>query len=127
GGLGRAVTVNNQGRLQTSGHGARGIVAQSIGGGGGLGGSASATSITLSPGAAVSLAVGLGRSGGSGGDAARVELRNSAAVSTLGRQATALTAQSVGGGGGVGGAGATRAIAFGGSAYAATVALGGAG
>ncbi len=105
-GGGGAVTVSNDSILETSGDLANGIFAQSVGGGGGTGGS---------PGLSV---LSLGGSGGSSGDGGVVTVNNSATgtILTTGNLATAIFAQSIGGGGGDGGAGSgTLTVTVGGS------------
>ena len=99
-GDGQAVTVTNHGVIQTSGISAHGIDAQSIGGGGGIGGDA-ASGLT----GAVSVG-GFGGASGNGGDVtvANTPSQTSAAsILTIGYGSTAILAQSVGGGGGNGG------------------------
>ncbi|OJW22140.1 MAG: hypothetical protein BGO51_15425 [Rhodospirillales bacterium 69-11] len=119
GGAAGAVELTNNGQITTAGQGAFGILAQSLGGGGGNGGSAK----VIGPG----FAVALGGDGGVGGNGGAVTLRGGARdgrITTVGDGATALFAQSVGGGGGIAGkADATSAsIALGWS-----LALGGSG
>ncbi|MGK9170994.1 hypothetical protein KXR53_32155 [Inquilinus limosus] len=91
---------------------AYGAVVQSIGGGGGLGGSALAQSVAIAVpvteagtqfGMAVS--VGLGGKGGSGGlgGEADFSLSNGGKIKTSGQGSTAVLVQSIGGGGGAGG------------------------
>lgn len=103
GGHGGQVTLGNSGRVVTSGDGAEGFYAQSVGGGGGTagGGTANAGGNTLT------VAVGLGASGGAGGDGGTITATNSGAILTRGADATAVYAQSVGGGGGEAGKGAS--------------------
>ncbi|MCE0497179.1 MAG: hypothetical protein LV481_04445 [Methylacidiphilales bacterium] len=84
------VTVDNAGDIQTQGVDARGIFAQSIGGGGGSGGDGGG-------------AFTIGGSGGDAGAAGDVTVTNTGIISTTGDQSTAIFAQSVGGGGGDGG------------------------
>ena len=127
GGRADQVRVDNQGEIRTQGDGALGVVAQSIGGGGGIGGSASASSYSINPETSVSVSVALGRSGGSGGDGDKAAITNSGAVSTAGDLATAMLAQSIGGGGGIGGAATSTAVAYGESSFSAALSLGGAG
>jgi len=88
-----------------------GIVAQAIGGGGGLGGTATADAVTLAAPTgedvsfAVTISTAVGGSGGVGGNGgyAGVGLRGGSAVYTGGDGAIGILAQSVGGGGGDGG------------------------
>ncbi|MFS8035499.1 hypothetical protein ACI7BZ_00810 [Xanthobacter sp. AM11] len=99
-GNGGTVSVTNAAAVTTRGDFAHGILAQSIGGGGGIGGVASTKSglFTLGGGAA-------GGSGGSGGSGGTVEVRNDGLITTSGDQSFGIMAQSVGGGGGLGGMG----------------------
>ncbi|MEO1190244.1 MAG: hypothetical protein AAFY02_00680 [Pseudomonadota bacterium] len=87
------------GEIKTSGERARGLFAQSVGGGGGDGG----YSVAVSANPGISFALGASGAGGSGGDGGAVSVESAAAVSTEGANASALTAQSTGGGGGSGG------------------------
>lgn len=98
---GGTVDVTNDGVIATSGDGARGIFAQSIGGGGGTGSAASGL-------------VAIGGSGGAVSNAANVTITNSGQITTLGERAIAIQAQSIGGGGGDGGS-ANGSITVGGS------------
>jgi uncharacterized protein YhjY with autotransporter beta-barrel domain len=91
GGNGGQVTISTQGILSTKGDGATGIWAQSIGGGGGIGGDTAQSSTPLA------FTGSTGQSGNGG--AVNVGL-SSANVSTAGANATAIFAQSIGGGGG---------------------------
>lgn len=92
GGDGAEVTVSNQGSIKTKGDGARGIVAQSIGGGGGDGGSANGM-------------VAVGGSGEGGGKGTTVSITNDGVIETHGADAMGILAQSIGGGGSGGSAG----------------------
>ena len=109
GGSGGNVTVTNTGDISTYGSFATGVLAQSIGGGGGVGGSTN-----FLPWIAV------GARGGSGGSAGSVtvSLDGAGTIATAGEFAQGVLAQSVGGGGGVGGAsnayGETFTLAVGG-------------
>ncbi|MFZ5452319.1 MAG: hypothetical protein ACOZF2_10705, partial [Thermodesulfobacteriota bacterium] len=123
GGTGSAVYVNNSGSISTQGNCAAGILAQSIGGGGGNGGFSGSLAISGSSGTGV--AVSLAGKGGSGDDAASVTVSSSGtAIVTEGFMAAGIFAQSLGGGGGNGGF--SGALALSGSA-AASVTLGGSG
>lgn len=100
GGSGGPVTVINSGRILTQGDDAFGVAAQSIGGGGGVAGN----SLGLSGGTGtLSLQVLVGGTGGSGNHGGKVAVRNHDAIETQGARAPAIMAQSVGGGGGIGG------------------------
>ncbi|MDQ0504524.1 autotransporter outer membrane beta-barrel domain-containing protein [Xanthobacter agilis] len=98
---GNAVTVTQSGAISTSGALAHGILAQSVGGGGGLVGDVSSTTATSGD---ASMEMTLGASGGSGLNAGIVSATASANVITTGAGAAGILAQSVGGGGGVAGA-----------------------
>lgn len=106
GGAGGAVTVTNSGRIEMFGDQAYGIEAASIGGGGGLGGSATSdlkTNVTIN-----TAVGGSGKSGNTGGD---VTVTNAAGgrIETVGSDSDGIFAQSVGGGGGMGGGGSSTA------------------
>lgn len=129
------VTNNASATITTKDAGSIGILAQSIGGGGGNGGNVqqhdanSFNNIVGSPtaflGAAktvaqylekvpdtlkwdkkinASVAVTLGGSGGTGGDADKFIIRNDGVITTQGNHASGIVAQSIGGGGGNAGA-----------------------
>ena len=102
GGNGGAVSAANSGEIITQGDGGIGIAVQSIGGGGGqAGGGAGSAS------GALTLTTYVGARGGAGGDVdGTVSLVNTGSVTTNGADASALFAQSIGGGGGIGGKGA---------------------
>ncbi|WP_421566456.1 autotransporter outer membrane beta-barrel domain-containing protein [Ochrobactrum sp. EDr1-4] len=95
GGKGGNVTVANTNGIQTAGAGSFGLFAQSVGGGGGYGGvAASANSISLTG------ELKVGGSGGKSSNGGSVKVDNSGTILTSGKEAHALIAQSVGGGGG---------------------------
>ncbi|MEG0184594.1 MAG: hypothetical protein RR704_14195, partial [Stenotrophomonas sp.] len=109
GGNGGEPTVTNTGAVYTMGPLSAGIIAQSVGGGGGIGG-ASVTTVSKSsdvsdePGGSdksVSLAVSLGGNGGSGGIAEAAVVNNSGNVQTRGHDSIGIVAQSIAGGGGI--------------------------
>ncbi|WP_210490859.1 autotransporter outer membrane beta-barrel domain-containing protein [Microvirga antarctica] len=96
GGDGGSVEIAQRGTIATSGAGAFGVLAQSVGGGGGIGGVAtSANTVSLSGN------IKVGGSGGKPSSGGRAAVDNSGTITTQGRDAHALVAQSVGGGGGV--------------------------
>jgi hypothetical protein len=105
GGDGKLVEVKNSANITTNGFGAGAIVAQSVGAGGGNGGAASAKNTssgkTQTTGSVAFALGGYGDAAGQGGD---VNVFNSAKLETIGRQANGITAISIGGGGGIGGA-----------------------
>ncbi len=92
GGNGGTVAVSHGGAIQTQGDVSLGIVAQSIGGGGGMGGSAAGL---------VALG-GIGSNGGSG-NVVLVTVQGSGSILTGGAGSTGVLAQSIGGSGGNGG------------------------
>lgn len=116
GGTGGAVEVDYSGAIRTEGDGAEGIMAQSVGGGGGAGG----RKLSVTP----FLSVALGGGGGSGGAGGNVDFtgRKGSTVTTLGNAADAVMLQSVGGGGGVGGSVQTGTV---GPVLSFTFAMGG--
>ncbi|HAY22322.1 MAG TPA: hypothetical protein DCY27_09170 [Desulfobacterales bacterium] len=102
GNSGGPVTVDNHSTITTSGQKSQGILAQSIGGGGGDGGFSIAGSFTYGD-KSLAPSLSIGGNGGYGGDGKEVTVLSSgSAISTAGDNATALQAQSVGGGGGDG-------------------------
>ncbi|MEO1639716.1 MAG: hypothetical protein AAFU41_10775 [Pseudomonadota bacterium] len=119
------VTVINGATVQTGADGAAGIIAQSIGGGGGNGGFSVAGTFTAGFGASASF----GGNGGSGGNSGKVpgtavSVSSTGDVTTFGRNAGGILAQSIGGGGGNGGFSASGAFnATGGAGFS----LGGSG
>jgi hypothetical protein len=123
GGSADKVIVNNEGLVKTTGDKASGLVAQSIGGGGGYGGDSLSVGIIG--------AVSIGGDGGDGNLGGEVEVRLDSAddgtasiISTSGENAFGILAQSIGGSGG--GAGDTHAYAIG-TGVTAAVAVGGTG
>ena len=122
GGSAGDVGVTSIGGVTTWGDGADGIVAQSIGGGGGAGGFSVTGSFTTG---AAGIGVSLGGDGGPGANAGNVVLKSTGAIFTDGAAADGLVAQSIGGGGGDGGFSGSIAASTGGSAL--SVALGGSG
>lgn len=105
-GNGGTVTVENTGSIVTKGYGANGIIAQSVGGGGGIVQNYVQGTNTASGGSAVigfSGKIGLGGAGGSAGDGGTVSVKNSGNIETFGDGAIGILAQSVGGGGGIAG------------------------
>ncbi|NYT68919.1 autotransporter outer membrane beta-barrel domain-containing protein [Pusillimonas noertemannii] len=89
--------------VHTLGSGSRGILAQSIGGGGGT-----SQGGTMSLGASIEgfggkLALGVGQTGGSGGKGGYVKANIDGAIRTQGGDADGVLLQSIGGGGGLAG------------------------
>lgn len=117
------IDMNDDGSTKSLALGTQGIVALSIGGGGGMGGLSIAGSVT-GPGGALTDAVGGGSAGGGTGGAATIRQYEGAYVRTHGALSNGLTALSLGGRGGMGGiavagslsAGSTATVAVGGDA-----------
>jgi uncharacterized protein YhjY with autotransporter beta-barrel domain len=122
---GNTVGVTNSGTIVTTGQGAYGIFAQSVGGGGGDGGFSLSAAMGLSQTNKVNLSVSIGGFGGGGGDGGQVTVSNTALVVTEGLQAHGIVAQSVGGGGGDGGFSASGAIGKGTNTHEFDVSVGG--
>ncbi len=102
-GTGGDVQVTNAGGILTRGDAADGVIAQSVGGGGGLGGAGKA----LGSGGDLNVNVSLGGRGGKGGNGGNVTVTQQGSILTDGGAAPAILAQSIGGGGGNGGDAAT--------------------
>ncbi len=102
GGKGGTVTVDNYATVVTHGEAATAILAQSVGGGGGNGGYAGSFGTSAVP----TVSVAVGGNGGQGGDGGLVTVNNFAGanIATNAVNSTGVFAQSVGGGGGIGGA-----------------------
>ncbi|ATQ43306.1 hypothetical protein CSW64_13200 [Caulobacter mirabilis] len=111
GATGGDVDVDVKGVVLTEGDEARGVFAQSIGGGGGAGGAAS-NAIVRSAGA---LTVGVGGTGGTGATSGGVTVANAGTIYTKGDNAEGVLAQAIGGGGGIGGHARTLAFQVGGT------------
>ncbi len=113
GGKSGKVNVNNQANLVTKGNGSIGILAQSLGGGGGHAGNSINGSVTVSKGTNFTAGVRLGGDGGKGGTAGMVDLLNTGSrITTEGHSANAIVGQSIGGSGGVGGSVFSAALAI---------------
>ena len=100
GGTGGAATGDNAGGIATAGDGARGMMVQSIGGGGGAAGGAAGKANGAG---GLSIDVTLGGSGGTGGVGGSASGSNHLGIQTTGADADGMFVQSVGGGGGSGG------------------------
>jgi uncharacterized protein YhjY with autotransporter beta-barrel domain len=113
-----SVCVINSGAITTLGFAANGIQAQSLGGGGGMGGASLALDILASSGSPTNSAqdntlatISVGGAGGSGNTGGTVDITNTATIITYGNSANGIFAQSVGGGGGYGGVASTYTLA----------------
>jgi hypothetical protein len=128
GNVAASVTATQTATVLTEGDDSFGLVAQSIGGGGGNGGFNVAGSLGGSGGAAGSVGVGLGGDGGTGADAGSVTATATHDITTHGDRSGAFVAQSLGGGGGNGGFNVAGSITVASSgAGAVNVGLGGSG
>ena len=94
------VDVANAGLIGTLGEYAHGILAQSVGGGGGKGGVVDTKVINLRGNIGNQYTIGLGGNGGTGAVSETVTVTNSAEIGTSGARSLGIFAQSVGGGGG---------------------------
>ncbi len=95
---GTCAALNFQAATYVSNGGAFGILAQSIGGGGGNGGMGISTG-----GIVASASIALGGSGGNGGSGGSVYVNNAGPIATVESNSAGIMAQSIGGGGGTGG------------------------
>jgi hypothetical protein len=110
-----AVTIGNGGTVITHGDGSHGVFAQSVGGGGGDGGSAFNYFIGVPKGkaeSAINFSLSLGGKGGSGGSGNTVFIANGGVINTTGDGASGIEAQSIGGGGGEAGNGSSATTLF---------------
>lgn len=105
GGQGSLVQAELGGLLITDGVLAHGVLAQSIGGGGGFGGNSvsAALSAAASEKASKNIALSIAGAGGAGGASGPVRVTNSGNLQTLGTGSNGIIAQSIGGSGGYGG------------------------
>jgi hypothetical protein len=106
GAAGGNVTATNEGNILTISDNANGIFAQSVGGGGGVGGAATAKG----SGGSQSETMTLTGASGAGGNGGVVTANNSGNILTIGGDAAAIYAQSVGGGGGKAGSATTAGL-----------------
>ncbi|MDB5735473.1 MAG: Outer rane autotransporter barrel [Alphaproteobacteria bacterium] len=127
GGSGDIVHVTTSGTVITSGQGAYGVLAQSVGGGGGDGGWGMAITGSAATESKGTLVGSIGGNGGTGGLGSAVFLNNTANVTTLGSNAYGLVAQSIGGGGGDGGFSASGAFTTGTNPKTLSIGVGGQG
>ncbi len=118
------VTAVITGDVRTEGSDAFGVMAQSLGGGGGNGGINVSGAVNLTPQTSGAAALGVGGFGGGGGDSGDVELTRTGTTRTTGAGADGVIAQSIGGGGGNGGINVSGAIAGSSSGTAVSAALG---
>ncbi|HUJ69378.1 MAG TPA: autotransporter domain-containing protein, partial [Syntrophorhabdales bacterium] len=127
-GAGGQVTINSGSAIITEQDNSHGVVAESIGGGGGKGGSSFVFSLAAGvipeiP-VAINIGVSVGGSGGGGGSGGIVQVENGGGIATGGSRSFGILAQSVGGGGGDGGSASTVTLSVNCNA-SGTVAVGG--
>jgi hypothetical protein len=138
GGNAQDVTVTSAARIGTSRGDSIGILAQSIGGGGGLAGSSDAAatvsttnqienSFKPAGGVDYEAELSVGGTGGGGGNGGAVTVISSGAIMTAGVRAYGIEAQSIGGGGGNAGSATSNATGTNGETMSANVAIGGTG
>src|SRR5262249_61347303 len=101
GGRAGYAVANASGVIKTSGDGADGILAQSIGGGGGIGGGVQSGALPSD--GDLTISADVGGQGGDAGDGKTVTVVNGETIDTSGGDSVGIFAQSIGGGGGVGG------------------------
>ncbi|WP_163333655.1 autotransporter outer membrane beta-barrel domain-containing protein [Enterobacter bugandensis] len=107
--------ATNSGSIRTAGSDSYGILAQSIGGGGGVGGASTAEAQVYGGGdvPSISLTMAMGGSGGVAGNGGTVNALNTGFIQTSGSGAAGMVGQSIGGGGGAGGDASSSAEASG--------------
>lgn len=124
-GSGGQINITNAGSIKAYGNNSIAFLGQSIGGGGGTSGSGNATETKVTTGEkALNLVLGIGGKGGAAGAGGNITLSNSNLIQTLGSSSSGVIAQSIGGGGGIGGNAGTQGISNG---LTAIVAIGGSG
>ncbi|HEU5137676.1 MAG TPA: autotransporter outer membrane beta-barrel domain-containing protein [Steroidobacteraceae bacterium] len=128
GGTSGVVSVDNDAVIQTTGDDSHGVFAQSIAGGGGLGGYIAQLDTSIGGGAGgANFSVQMGGVGGEGAEADEVIVNNTGTIVTSGRRSFGIDAQSVGGGGGEGGAIVSAGITRGSNSRNVSMNLGGSG
>lgn len=106
GSAGGAITASNEGNILTLGDNGNGIFAQSVGGGGGVAGSATAKGT----GGKHTETITVSGTAGSGANGGAVTATNDGNILTYGGDAAAIYAQSIGGGGGKAGSATTAGL-----------------
>ncbi|MEM9630577.1 MAG: autotransporter outer membrane beta-barrel domain-containing protein [Pseudomonadota bacterium] len=106
------VQVINDDLIVTRGIYAHGILAQSIGGSGGTGGSVTAIGLATSETFDLGVSVAVGGEGGDGSEGAEVDVTNAGKIAVRGNGSAGVYAQSVGGDGGDGGSATTYVLDY---------------
>ena len=119
--------AENEGSISTTGALSDGIIAQSIGGGGGNGGFAVSGSLNLTESNSVEVALGGGGGTGAAGGLVQVTNVEGGSVSATGNASRGIVAQSIGGGGGNGGMAVTGTFSTSEASKDFSLALGGTG
>lgn len=124
GGVGGRVRLYNKtgGQIVTLGDKSAGMLAQSIAGGGGAGGSIFSGTVSMA-----NIDVGIGGAGGSGGVGGDVDAENHGIIATGGEDAPGMLIQSIGGHGGVGGSVSDGVISGGDLTLNVSINIGGSG
>ena len=112
GGNAAGTSLNFSGSVLTYGEKSYGILAQSLGGGGGHGGFDIAGAVNVSNGTSGTSAIGVGGFGGGGGHAGTINTGLTGNVTTIGNGAAGAVIQSFGGGGGAGGFNVDGTVSF---------------
>lgn len=112
GGDGGGVNVNNTGNLSTTGEGAMGIFAQSVGGGGGAAGDVELAFAYSFYDLSFAVGVATQEDAGDGGDGGAINVTSSGDINTTGKFAHGIWAHSIGGSGGAAGLGDDINLAF---------------
>ncbi|HYG07073.1 MAG TPA: autotransporter outer membrane beta-barrel domain-containing protein [Stenotrophomonas sp.] len=100
------VYVHNDGNILTIGDGAKGVFAQAVGGGGG----AAAGGTAKGSGSKQAEVISVGGEAGSGANGSLAQVNNTGNIVTYGGDASAIYAQSIGGGGGKAGQATTAGL-----------------
>ncbi|MDP3517034.1 MAG: ESPR-type extended signal peptide-containing protein [Pseudohongiella sp.] len=124
---GEVQVINSDATIATYDRYSHGILAQSVGGGGGSGGDTISVAAAGSGGTSGSVNVAMGGTGGRGGSGNTVMVETGIALTTFGAGSHAVLAQSIGGGGGNGGSTLDVGVGIGTNALALGVKLGGTG
>src|SRR5690606_24952973 len=121
------VDVTNTGIIITDGADSHGVLAQSIGGGGGNAGMTINSVTNLDGTNATQLGISVGGSGGSGGTGGGVTVTNRGGIGTSETRSAGIFAQSIGGGGGNAANVITGAVTTAGGGNKISIGVGGSG
>ena len=121
------VTVDNSGIVITDGEDSHGVLAQSIGGGGGNAGLVINTIMNSDADEATAFGVSVGGSGGTGAVSGDVTVTNSGGIGTAKQKSVGIFAQAIGGGGGNANQVITGSISTQGAGNKISIGIGGSG